>query len=411
LHTIKKTTKKEKCGIIYIKTATEIEPTEYKSKKNCFHVVTEARTFHIVASNEEDMNCWVRILREIASLQVAQKSKEEQKTVSLDDFHLLKVIGKGSFGKVILVRKKEPPHQDKVFAMKVLNKKTIIQRNEVERTKSEKSILMKLRFPFLVGLLYSFQTPDNLYFVMEYINGGELFFHLQKEKKFSEERVRFYGAEIVAGLEYLHSSGVVYRDLKPENLLLTNEGHVVMMDFGLSKEGLHDKDDRTATFCGTPEYLAPEVLEGRGYNKAVDWWSFGTLMFEMLTGLPPFYCEDVQIMYTRIMTAELEIPDNISPEAGDLLSKLLERDPELRLQDPEKIKRHPFFKSIDWTLLVEKKIQPPFVPEVASKDDTSNIDSTFTDEAVSFDDDDPGPTGGDFADFTYTGGDTAVLDM
>jgi len=199
-----------------------------------------------------------------------------------------------------------------------------------------------------------------------------------------------------------------------ENLLLTNEGHVVMMDFGLSKEGLFTPDDRTGTFCGTPEYLAPEVLEGRGYNKAVDWWSFGTLMFEMMTGLPPFYCEDVQQMYSRIMTAELEIPDKLSPEAGDLLSKLLERDPELRLQDPEKIKRHPFFKSIDWNLLIEKKISPPFVPEVSSKEDTSNIDSTFTDEVVTVDDeDDPGPltedVGGAFENFTYTGGDTAIL--
>jgi len=240
------------------------------------------------------------------------------------------------------------------------------------------------------------------------------FFHLQKEKKFSEERVRFYSAEIVAGLEYLHSSGVVYRDLKPENLLLTNEGHVVMMDFGLSKEGLYNPEDRTGTFCGTPEYLAPEILEGTGYNKAVDWWSLGTLMFEMLTGLPPFYCEDVQQMYTRIMTAELEIPDKISPEAGDLLSKLLERDPGLRLQDPEKIKRHPFFKSIDWNLLIEKKIPPPFIPEVTGKEDTSNIDSTFTDEVVTIDDEnDPGPPEEDaaetFENFTYNGDESDVV--
>lgn len=233
---------------------------------------------------------------------------------------------------VILVRKKEGDNKGRVFAMKVLNKRTIVERNEVEHTKSEKSILMKLEFPFLVKLHYAFQTSDKLYFIMDYINGGELFYHLQKEKRFSEDRVRFYAAEIVAGLEYLHSAGVIYRDLKPENLLLTHEGHIVMTDFGLSKEGLHDRDDRTGTFCGTPEYLAPEVLEGKGYGKAVDWWSFGTLMFEMLTGLPPFYCEDVQQMYTKIMTAELEVPDTMSAEAADLLSKLLDRNPDTRLQ-------------------------------------------------------------------------------
>jgi len=324
----------------------------------------------------------------------------------LEEFELLKVIGKGSFGKVILVRKKEG---GRVFAMKVLNKRTIVERNEVEHTKSEKSILMKLEFPFLVKLHYSFQTTDKLYFIMDYINGGELFFHLQKEKRFSEDRVRFYAAEIAAGLEYLHNAGVIYRDLKPENLLLTHEGHIVMTDFGLSKEGLHDRDDRTGTFCGTPEYLAPEVLEGKGYGKAVDWWSFGTLMYEMMTGLPPFYCEDVQQMYTKIMTADLEMPDSVSPQARDLLSKLLDRNPDTRLQEPAQIKKHPFFASLDFEKLVSKQIKPPFIPEVQSEDDTRNIDSMFTEEPVSGDEEEPAgnPEGNgqqSFEGFTYIGG-------
>jgi RAC serine/threonine-protein kinase len=194
----------------------------------------------------------------------------------------------------------------------VLNKATILERGEMEHTKSEKSILQKLQSPFLVCLHFTFQTSDKLYFIMDYINGGELFYHLQKERKFDAERVRFYCAEIVLGLAYLHSKGILYRDLyvcqlplfrslirsprKPENVLLTGDGHICMTDFGISKEGLSAADDRTATFCGTPEYLAPEVLEGNGYGKAVDWWSFGTLMFEMLTGLPPFYSQDVQVM-------------------------------------------------------------------------------------------------------------------
>uniref|UniRef100_A0A6B2L9G5 Protein kinase domain-containing protein n=1 Tax=Arcella intermedia TaxID=1963864 RepID=A0A6B2L9G5_9EUKA len=263
--------------------------------------------------------------------------------------------------------------------MKVLNKSTIIARNEVEHTKAEKSILVKLEFPFLVKLHYAFQTPEKLYFVMDYINGGELFYHLQKEKKFTEERVRFYAAEIVLGLEYLHTAGVIYRDLKPENLLLTKEGHIVMTDFGLSKEGLHDRNDRTGTFCGTPEYLAPEILEGKGYGKAVDWWSFGTLLYEMLTGLPPFYSEDVQEMYTKIMSSELKFPpDSMSSDAADFLSQLLERNDQKRLQDPEKVKKHPFFASISWELLIQKKVTPPFVPFVSGEDDTSNIDPSFT---------------------------------
>jgi len=290
--------------------------------------------------------------------------------------------------------------------MKVLNKSTIIARNEVEHTKSEKSILMKLEHPFLVKLHYSFQTPDKLYFIMDYINGGELFFHLQKDKKFTEERVRYYSAEIVAGLEYLHTAGVIYRDLKPENLLLTREGHIIMTDFGLSKEGLHDKDDRTGTFCGTPEYLAPEVLEGKGYGKAVDWWSFGTLVYEMLTGLPPFYCEDVQEMYTKIMTADLEIPASMSDEASDLLTRLLDRNDDTRLQDPQQIKNHPFFSSIDWDLLIQKKLTPPYIPEVRADDDTRNIDPAFTATSIHENEEDesgpiPDASQEAFKDFTY----------
>jgi len=326
-----------------------------------------------------------------------------KKKVGLEDFSIRNVIGQGSFGKVLLVTKKEAPQKGKVFAMKVLNKSTVIARNEVEHTKSEKSILMKLEHPFLVKLYYSCQTPDKLYLVMDYINGGELFFHLQKERSFSEERVRFYAAEIASGLEYLHSSGVIYRDLKPENLLLSREGHIIMTDFGLSKEGFIYKEDRTFIFCGTPEYLAPEVLEGKGYGKAVDWWSFGTLLYEMITGLPPFYSDDVQDMYTKIMSAELKFPTTMSPEAVDMLTRFLDRNDATRLQEPSQIRSHPFFKQINWDLLIQKKMTPPFVPEVSADDDISNIDPSFTEAPINLnDEDDAGPVPeGEFEGFTY----------
>jgi len=427
--TTKKITKKEKCGFIPLIGAS-VQSINYKSKKHCFEISTSARAYHVCANNDADLDRWIKALNDVikpggkpiaappptvvaaqqqsiaSSGDSGEEKKSEKKKLGIEDFTIKKVIGQGSFGKVLLVTKKDSSQKDRVFAMKVLNKSTIISRNEVEHTKSEKSILMKLEHPFLVKLHYSFQTPDKLYFVMDYINGGELFFHLQKEKKFSEERVRFYAAEIVAGLEYLHTAGVIYRDLKPENLLLTREGHIVMTDFGLSKEGLHDKEDRTGTFCGTPEYLAPEVLEGKGYGKAVDWWSFGTLVYEMLTGLPPFYCEDVQEMYTKIMTAELEFHSFMSPEAVDLLTKLLERNDENRLQEPSDIKAHPFFKLIDWDLLLQKKVTPPFVPDVFADDDTSNIDPTFTEAPIDVnEDEDSGPipsnAQGEFEGFTY----------
>jgi len=430
----KKENKKEKCGFIPL-IGSKVEAIQYKQKKNCFVIVTAGRDYHVCANSEMDVERWLKGLNEVIKPHVTNgkssaangahtshqngspvsappppvDKKEEpapHKKLGIEDFTIKKVIGQGSFGKVLLVTKKESPHKDRVFAMKVLNKSTIIARNEVEHTKSEKSILMKLEHPFLVKLHYSFQTPDKLYFIMDYINGGELFFHLQKDKKFTEERVRYYSAEIVAGLEYLHTAGVIYRDLKPENLLLTREGHIIMTDFGLSKEGLHDKDDRTGTFCGTPEYLAPEVLEGKGYGKAVDWWSFGTLVYEMLTGLPPFYCEDVQEMYTKIMTADLEIPASMSDEASDLLTRLLDRNDDTRLQDPQQIKNHPFFSSIDWDLLIQKKLTPPYIPEVRADDDTRNIDPAFTAAPIHENDEDesgpiPDASQEAFKDFTY----------
>jgi len=239
----------------------------------------------------------------------------------------------------------------------------------------------------LVNLIYSFHTPDKLYFVMDFINGGELFYHLQKEQKFTPDRVRFYCAEIVLGIEYLHNSGVIYRDLKPENILLTDEGHIILTDFGISKEGLEADDARTATFCGTPEYLAPEVLQGKGYTKAIDWWSFGTLMFEMLTGLPPFYSQDVQQMYFKIMHAKLEFPDTLDQEdTRSILLGLLERDPAKRLADPKQIKKHPYFARIDWDQLLRKEIPVPFIPPVKGQTDTSMVDPTFTSERITIHD-------------------------
>jgi len=235
---------------------------------------------------------------------------------------------------------------------------------------------MKVTHPFLMKLHYSFQDGDNLYLVMDFINGGELFFHLQNERRFSNERARFYTAEICLAIAHLHSTGIIYRDLKPENLLIDSAGHIKVTDFGLSKEGLSD-NARTRTFCGTPEYLAPEVLEAKAYTKAVDWWSVGTLIFEMLTGLPPFYCEDVQKMYSLKMTAELSIPEYVEPEAADIIKKFLDRNPESRLTDIDAIRKHAWFKGIDWEKLLRKEIEPPYIPHVA-KDSTILIDEAFT---------------------------------
>jgi tRNA A-37 threonylcarbamoyl transferase component Bud32 len=239
-------------GIVKLEGNTEVLDSDRKGKKNCFEIKTPGvkRVFYLFAESEQEKAEWVKALKDTVEKKKAgvDFDKKEDK-VGLDDFDLLKVIGKGSFGKVIQVAKKDT---GKIYAMKVLNKKTIIERNEMEHTKAEKNILQKLVHPFLVNLHYSFQTREKLYFIMDYVNGGELFFHLQQEEKFNEERVRFYAAEILLGLEYLHSSAVLYRDLKPENILLTAAGHICLTDFGISKEGLESDDARTATFwCAT----------------------------------------------------------------------------------------------------------------------------------------------------------------
>jgi len=300
------------------------------------------------------------------------------------------------------VRKKDT---GKIYAMKVLDKKHILENNEVEHTLAEKNILQQIRHPFLMNLHYSFQTDDKLYFILDYVNGGEMFFHLQREKKFSEERVRFYAAEILLALEHLHKNGIIYRDLKPENLLLTDEGHICLTDFGLCKEGIREETDRTVTFCGTPEYLAPEVLKGKGYGKAVDWWSFGSLIYEMLTGLPPFYSKDIQEMYRKIMTDKLKFPPSMSENAKNLLENLLQRDVNDRLRDPVKIKEHPFFAPIDMEALWQKKLKAPFVPNVSGPEDVGQIDPVFIEETPGISPSDPShiesADQANFENFTY----------
>uniref|UniRef100_A0A8C5SI55 AKT serine/threonine kinase 1 n=1 Tax=Laticauda laticaudata TaxID=8630 RepID=A0A8C5SI55_LATLA len=237
--------------------------------------------------------------------------------VTMNEFEYLKLLGKGTFGKVILVKEKAT---GRYYAMKILKKEVIVAKDEVAHTLTENRVLQNSRHPFLTALKYSFQTHDRLCFVMEYANGGELFFHLSRERVFSEDRARFYGAEIVSALDYLHSEkNVVYRDLKLENLMLDKDGHIKITDFGLCKEGI--KDGATMkTFCGTPEYLAPEVLEDNDYGRAVDWWGLGVVMYEMMCGRLPFYNQDHEKLFELILMEEIRFPRTLSPEAKSLLS-------------------------------------------------------------------------------------------
>lgn len=313
-----------------------------------------------------------------AHRQVVNDGKQN-KIVNLDSFHIIKVIGKGSFGKVFLVRHKA---RKTLHALKVLKKDFIIRKNQVEHTKTERSVLGYINHPYIVGLTMAFQTADKLFFVLDYCAGGELFFHLGKLGRFPEERAKFYAAQITLALEYVHNLGVIYRDLKPENVLLDNKGNVRLTDFGLSKEGVRGHSSGASSFCGTPEYIAPEVLKRQGHGRAVDWWSLGALLYEMISGLPPFYSRNRETMFDKIMKAEITFPQLMSAEARDILSRLLVRDPQQRLGsgegDAEELKAHPFFRDIDWATLATGTVIPPWAPMVNGSLDTSQFDEEFT---------------------------------
>eukprot|EP00599_Poterioochromonas_sp_BG-1_P009916 CAMPEP_0173144130 /NCGR_PEP_ID=MMETSP1105-20130129/7054_1 /TAXON_ID=2985 /ORGANISM="Ochromonas sp., Strain BG-1" /LENGTH=501 /DNA_ID=CAMNT_0014057761 /DNA_START=704 /DNA_END=2209 /DNA_ORIENTATION=+ len=302
-----------------------------------------------------------------------------KRTISLEAFKIIKVIGKGSFGKVFLVRDKA---NGNLYAMKVLKKDYIKKKNQIEHTRTERAVLGNVRHPFIVGLNMAFQTADKLFFVLDYCSGGELFFHLGKVGRFTEERAKFYAAQIVLALEYVHSLGIIYRDLKPENVLLDRYGNVRLTDFGLSKEGVLDHSSGANSFCGTPEYIAPEVLLRQGHGRAVDWWSLGALLYEMITGLPPFYSRNRETMFEKIMKAELTFPNTVGEIPKNLLSRLLVRDPKQRLgsgdRDAQELKEHPFFSDVNWTALATGKMTPPWVPTIAGSLDTSQFDEEFT---------------------------------
>lgn len=301
------------------------------------------------------------------------------KVVSLEDFEMIKVIGKGSFGKVLLVRKREGRN---LYAMKVLDKKNIIRRNQVEHTNTERRVLGQIRHPFIVTLHYAFQTRTRLYFVLDYCSGGELFFHLGRCGRLRESLACFYAAEITLALAHLHSLGIVYRDLKPENILLDGDGHVRLADFGLSKEGITTGTSGTGSFCGTAEYLAPEILNRTGHGTGVDWWALGMVLYEMLTGMPPWYTKEREVLFERVRRSPLEFPKHVSPNAKSVIQGFLVRDSAKRIGvrlGAQEVMAQPFFAHIDWKALYERRLSPPFRPrkDVGSLD-ASNFDKVFT---------------------------------
>lgn len=403
LHYSEKQGKKEQ-GYIDLNAASTVESAPECKKQPAFKIVVPgSRTFILHASNKTECQEWIDACEKVRKEHNAKGNAKEtgnksnnaseatkvQDRVSLDDFDLIRVLGRGTYGKVQLVRCKR---DGELYAMKTMSKRLLEETEQIEQTLTERNVLLKTKHAFLVSAHYTFQTPQKIFMVLDYVPGGELFGRLKDEGRFSEKRTMLYAAEILLGLGHLHKLGFIYRDLKPENILVDGKGHLKITDFGLVKTHMNSKTT-TSTFCGTPEYIAPEMLQQQPYTRSVDWWSYGILVFEMLTGLPPFYDENTNKMYRMILTDQVNFPSYVSDEAKDFISKLLDRNPATRLgaseEDAAEIMRHPFFASLNWDDVINKRITPEWVPEMKNETDTHLFDEEFTQEeaAVSFEDD------------------------
>ncbi|XP_020107996.1 serine/threonine-protein kinase AtPK2/AtPK19-like [Ananas comosus] len=358
-------------------------------------------TLHETETSLELVECSSDEVEKDSSDKVLDGKPEKGESVGLDDFEVMKLVGQGAFGKVFQVRKKGT---SEIYAMKVMRKDKIKEKNHVEYMKAERDILTKVDHPFVVQLRYSFQTKYRLYLVLDFINGGHLFFQLYRHGLFREDLARVYAAEIVSAVSHLHANGVMHRDLKPENILLDADGHAMLTDFGLAKE--FDESTRSNSMCGTVEYMAPEIIHGKGHDKAADWWSVGILLFEMLTGKPPFVGGNRNKVQQKIMREKIKLPAFLSSEAHSILKGLLQKEPSKRLgSGPSgctEIKNHKWFKSINWRKLEARQIQPSFCPTVAGKHCVANFDEQWTNMPV-LDSPVASPVAGDsnFEGFSY----------
>ena len=330
-----------------------------------FTVTQQKNTVFLETDSQENLLKWVMAIRGCLYPSTG---------ISMDDFEIISVIGRGFYGKVMLVKRKQT---GEMLAIKSIQKSKLLQRKKVTTVLIERSILEKVRNPFIVRMICAFQTPSKFYLGMEYVPGGELFFHMSKRGRFSIPEVRLYLAEIAIALAHLHSCGIVYRDLKPENILLDSEGHLKLTDFGLSKD--LSKTGATTTFCGTTEYFAPEIVRHEPYGIEVDWWSLGVLAYELLFGTTPFHAQNRARLFKNILEEAPSFPQSTPADVQEMIMQLLSKDPRKRPKLPE-IRNMKFFSELNFEDVVAKRVCPLFVPAIGAKVDLSNFDRDFTQE-------------------------------
>ncbi|CAO3613710.1 unnamed protein product [Cunninghamella blakesleeana] len=343
------------------------EKTSEEKKTNGHTTTTNTNTNNSTTQQPYSKSTLTSVFNDQNILQ----QRQNRPKLKLTDFHMLRTLGTGSFGRVHLV---QSCVNRRYYAIKVLKKTEVVRLKQVEHTNNEKHILESVAHPFLVNMWGTFQDTINLYMVLDYVCGGEMFSILRRSQRFPDHVAKFYAGEVVLAIEYLHSKDIIYRDLKPENILLDAQGHIKITDFGFAKH----VPDVTWTLCGTPDYLAPEVIQSRGYGKAVDWWSLGILIFEMLAGHPPFFDDDHLKLYEKILAGRIKWPTYFDPNAKDLLKRLLTADLSKRFGNlkggSEDIKRHPWFDGVDFNRLLARQIRPPYVPTIRGDGDASHFD-------------------------------------
>ncbi|OHT08265.1 AGC family protein kinase [Tritrichomonas foetus] len=386
---VKKSKSSQKCDA-FIEITTDTRIDIFENEKIPRFIVSNGGKDDICLSGEnpEEVMTWVVALRSCTF--------KNYPKLTMDDFDIISVIGRGYYGKVMLCKRKDT---GELYAIKTIHKNRLVSNNKVYTVLSERNILVKSHHPFIVELKYAFQTDTKFYLVLEYVPGGELFTHVREAKKLTFDEARLYIAEIALAIDYLHSIGIVYRDLKTENILLASDGHIKLTDFGLSKD--ISFLETTTTFCGTIEYIAPEIIRREQYTYMVDWWSLGVLSYELIYGATPFFNRNRARLFQAITMQEVRFPTNATPDQIDFISKLLTKDPKKRstFQD---LKDHDFWGGLNFDDILSKKISPKFKPNVSNPENVSNFDSEFTQEPAADSVASPVVGNANFPGFSYT---------